>query len=138
MAFANLALSVALARPLGLVGVALGTAIPVTLVAVFGIFPTACRRVDVSFAEMFREALWPALWPAAIAGAVLAASRARCSAHAARSGSAVCRSAASLFRVLPVVDRTSWPPRIPGAHRLSPEAPAERRLSPVGTANASP
>src|SRR3954467_702399 len=45
-AVVNVALSVALVRPLGLVGVGLGTLIPVTLSSVFVLYPIACRRVD--------------------------------------------------------------------------------------------
>jgi O-antigen/teichoic acid export membrane protein len=43
----NLALSIALARPLGLVGVALGTAIPNVLFAIY-VLTIACRELDVS------------------------------------------------------------------------------------------
>jgi O-antigen/teichoic acid export membrane protein len=77
MAVANLSLSVALARPMGLFGVALGTLVPVTLVAVFGYLPAACKRVQISFAEMVGRAIWPAAWPAAVAGALLYATRSR-------------------------------------------------------------
>jgi hypothetical protein len=73
----NLALSIALVRTHGLVGVAIGTAVPVTLVAVCGLVPAACRRVQMPFTELFRGALWPALWPAAIAGSLLVGSRTR-------------------------------------------------------------
>ena len=48
MAIANLGLSVLLVPRLGLLGVALGTAIPVTMMAFFGFFPTACKRVQIS------------------------------------------------------------------------------------------
>lgn len=77
MAVANLALSVALVRPLGLVGVALGTMVPVALIAVCGLLPAACRRVQMPFIELLRQALWPALWPAAVAGLLLLESRGR-------------------------------------------------------------
>lgn len=77
MSLANLGLSIALIPGLGLVGVAVGTLVPVSATAIFGLFPTACRRVGVSIVRMIREALWPALWPAAIAGSVLVLTRHR-------------------------------------------------------------
>jgi len=49
----NLALSVLLVRPLGLAGVALGTAIPNVLYAVM-IYVQACRELDVSVVEFVR------------------------------------------------------------------------------------
>lgn len=61
---ANLALSIALVKPLGLVGVALGTVIPVAAMAAFASFPTACRRVGLSILDGAKKALWPAVWPA--------------------------------------------------------------------------
>jgi O-antigen/teichoic acid export membrane protein len=75
MAAANLGLSVVLAGPLGLLGVAIGTAVPVTLVALFGVVPTACRRVQLPTAELFRRGAWPALWPGLAAGALLFVTR---------------------------------------------------------------
>jgi O-antigen/teichoic acid export membrane protein len=70
-AIINVLLSVALVRPLGLVGVALGTLIPVAGSAVFVLYPAACRRVDVSVWRPLIHAFWPALWPAVIMIAVL-------------------------------------------------------------------
>jgi O-antigen/teichoic acid export membrane protein len=61
---ANLLLSIALVKPLGLVGVALGTVIPVAAMSVFASFPTACRRVGLTTFEGVRKAVWPAVWPA--------------------------------------------------------------------------
>lgn len=61
---ANLALSMALVKPLGLVGVALGTVIPVAAMALFASFPTACRRVGLSMLDGLKKAVWPAVWPA--------------------------------------------------------------------------
>jgi O-antigen/teichoic acid export membrane protein len=60
----NLLLSIALVHPLGIVGVALGTVIPVATMAPLVVFPTACRRVGLSALEGFRQAVWPAVWPA--------------------------------------------------------------------------
>jgi O-antigen/teichoic acid export membrane protein len=71
MAVANIALSIALIRPLGLMGVALGTLMPVAAVALLGLVPTAARRVNMSLVQLFRDAIWPALWPAVIAACLL-------------------------------------------------------------------
>ncbi|HEY3280085.1 MAG TPA: oligosaccharide flippase family protein [Gemmatimonadales bacterium] len=49
----NLGLSIALVRPLGLAGVALGTAIPNVLFAAL-VFVQACRELDVSTGEFMR------------------------------------------------------------------------------------
>jgi O-antigen/teichoic acid export membrane protein len=75
MAIVNLALSVALVAPLGLVGVAVGTLVPVTLVSLFGYFPAACRRVGISVPRLLYDAVWPAVWPAVFAAALLAVTR---------------------------------------------------------------
>ncbi|HET7220265.1 MAG TPA: oligosaccharide flippase family protein [Vicinamibacterales bacterium] len=77
MSLANLGLSIALIPRLGLVGVAVGTLVPVAATTLFGLFPTACRRVGVSIATMCREAVWPALWPGIVAGGVLVLTRHR-------------------------------------------------------------
>jgi len=75
MAIANLVLSIALIRPLGLMGVAVGTLIPVAAISLFGLVPLAARRVKISLAHLFRHGVWPALWPAVIAGSVLFVTR---------------------------------------------------------------
>ena len=62
---ANIALSIALVQSYGLVGVAIGTIVPVVINSVLGTFPLACRRVGVSIRQALRQAVWPALWPAA-------------------------------------------------------------------------
>src|SRR4029453_8827694 len=61
--------SVALVRPLGLVGVALGTLIPVVCSTCFFVFPAACRRVSLPLHTFVARAIWPALWPALVLGA---------------------------------------------------------------------
>jgi hypothetical protein len=71
MAVVNLALSVALVKPLGLAGVAIGTLVPVAAISLFGYIPAACRRVGISVPQMVYEGMLPALWPAALAGALL-------------------------------------------------------------------
>src|SRR5207249_2322955 len=62
----NLGLSVLLVRPFGLVGVALGTLIPVGLAAVLVVFPAGCRHVELSPRRVWSEAIWPSTWPALV------------------------------------------------------------------------
>jgi O-antigen/teichoic acid export membrane protein len=61
---ANVALSAALVTSFGLVGVAVGTLIPIAISSIFLTFPVACRRVELSVWQAARRAVWPALWPA--------------------------------------------------------------------------
>lgn len=70
----NLALSALLIGPYGLVGVAVGTVIPVAVSSIFILFPMACRRVGVPVGLAFRQAVWPSSWPAAVVGGLLFAS----------------------------------------------------------------
>ncbi len=70
VAACNLALSIALVGRLGLLGVALGTAIPVSVGSLF-VVPRACRQLDLPTSRFWREAVWPVLWPAFPAGAAL-------------------------------------------------------------------
>jgi O-antigen/teichoic acid export membrane protein len=63
MALVNVALSLLLIRPYGLIGQAVGTFVPVAAISIFVLWPAACRRVQVSVATAFRDAVWPALWP---------------------------------------------------------------------------
>ncbi len=63
-ATANLTLSIIFVQWWGLVGVALGTLLPWTLMSWGVIFPAACRRADLPLASAWRTAVWPALWPA--------------------------------------------------------------------------
>jgi O-antigen/teichoic acid export membrane protein len=71
----NLALSAAMVKPFGLVGVAIGTLVPVAFSSIFILFPAACRRVGVPVLEAARQAVWPAIWPAFVIGALLFVSR---------------------------------------------------------------
>lgn len=72
MAVSNLVLSVVLVRWYGLIGVAIGTLIPMVVFSLFVVFPAACRRVELSRWTVFRESIWPALWPGIVmAGFVL-------------------------------------------------------------------
>jgi O-antigen/teichoic acid export membrane protein len=74
-AIANLALSVAIVRPLGLSGVAIGTLVPVCIASLFVLFPAGCRRVQMSVGHALAEAVWPACWPAAVMAAYVMATR---------------------------------------------------------------
>ncbi len=74
-AASNLLLSILLVRPLGLVGVALGTLIPISAAAAFVQFPAACRRVGVGLPSAVASAVWPAVWPAIVMAVWLLASR---------------------------------------------------------------
>ena len=72
----NLALSALLIGPFGLLGVAVGTVIPVAFSSIFILFPMACRRVDLPVGLAFRRAVWPASWPAlAVSGLLFVSSR---------------------------------------------------------------
>jgi O-antigen/teichoic acid export membrane protein len=71
----NLALSSALIGPFGLVGVAVGTLVPVAFSSVFVLFPAACARVKVPVFKGARQAVWPAAWPALVVGAALFVTR---------------------------------------------------------------
>jgi O-antigen/teichoic acid export membrane protein len=62
-AVANLALSIALVRPFGLLGVALGSLIPTTVEGLFFVFPYAMRTLGLSPREALRRAFGPAVLP---------------------------------------------------------------------------
>jgi O-antigen/teichoic acid export membrane protein len=62
-AIVNIVLSVLLIKPFGLVGVAVGTLAPVTISAVFVLFPAACRRIGMRTLDVARQAVFPAVWP---------------------------------------------------------------------------
>ena len=68
---ANLILSAALIKPFGLVGVAIGTLVPIAFSSIFIIFPAACHRVQLSVRHAIRYAIWPAAWPAVAVAALL-------------------------------------------------------------------
>ena len=67
----NLALSLILVRPLGVMGVALGTLIPTTIESLCFVLPYAMRIQGVSLRATLREAYLPALAPAVPMVAVL-------------------------------------------------------------------
>jgi O-antigen/teichoic acid export membrane protein len=60
---ANLALSLILVRQLGLLGVALGTLIPTTVICLGFVLPYAIRVMGVTVREMYRQVLLPTLIP---------------------------------------------------------------------------
>jgi O-antigen/teichoic acid export membrane protein len=68
----NLAMSIALVKPFGLMGVAVGTMVPVVASSVFVIFPAGSRRVNLPMGRAIAEAVWPAVWPAAAMAAFVA------------------------------------------------------------------
>ena len=70
-AVVNVLLSIVLVHPLGLLGVALGTLIPVGASGLFVLYPAACRRVGIPLRRPLMEAIWPALWPAVVMTALL-------------------------------------------------------------------
>lgn len=74
-AVVNVALSIALARSMGLAGVAIGTLVPVSAGSLFVIFPAACRRVGLTLRRALADAVWPAIWPAAAMAAYIVATR---------------------------------------------------------------
>ena len=55
MAVGNLILSVLLVRVYGLIGVAIGTLIPMIVIAMFVVFPAACRRVELPVFTVVRQ-----------------------------------------------------------------------------------
>jgi O-antigen/teichoic acid export membrane protein len=74
-ALANLGLSVALIHPFGLIGVAIGTLLPVTVVAALITFPAGCRRVGIPVRAAVARGVWPAFWPTLFMLGYLAATR---------------------------------------------------------------
>jgi O-antigen/teichoic acid export membrane protein len=74
-AVANLALSIAIVKPLGLAGVAIGTLVPVCLASTLVLFPAGCRRVRLPIRRALAEAVWPAVWPAAVTTAYVLGTR---------------------------------------------------------------
>jgi len=75
IAIANVVLSVILVQRYGLIGVALGTLIPLAVVCVFVLFPVACRTVNLGVSAALGRAVWPSLWPAVCMATVVVFSR---------------------------------------------------------------
>jgi len=74
-ALCNVALSVALVKPFGLAGVALGTLVPVGIASILLLFPLACRRVELPVSAAVMRGVWPAVWPGVVMGAFILATR---------------------------------------------------------------
>jgi O-antigen/teichoic acid export membrane protein len=74
-AVANVLLSVTLVKVMGIIGVALGTVIPVATLAAVVIFPTACREVELPVMTGYRRVVWPTVWPAVLVVMALAYTR---------------------------------------------------------------
>jgi O-antigen/teichoic acid export membrane protein len=74
-ALCNVGLSIAMVRPLGLVGVALGTLVPIAAACVFVLFPLACRRVELPVHAALLRGIWPAVWPGVVMGLFIVATR---------------------------------------------------------------
>jgi O-antigen/teichoic acid export membrane protein len=68
---ANIALSVLLVQRLGVVGVALGTLVPMTVESLGFVLPYALRVIGVRPLDIVARILWPTLAPAVPAGLVL-------------------------------------------------------------------
>jgi len=62
----NLILSIILIHPLGIVGVALGTTLPILIMHGFVNVPLACRLIDMPVHRLLRGAVLPALVPALV------------------------------------------------------------------------
>jgi O-antigen/teichoic acid export membrane protein len=75
MAVSNLLLSLLLVQWYGLIGVAVGTLLPLMAVSLLVVFPAACRRVQMRRSEVIRKAVWPATWPALIMAGFLLMTR---------------------------------------------------------------
>ena len=68
---ANMALSILLIHRYGLVGVAVGTLIPIAFTAFFILYPASCRRVGLPVTEALTQAVLPAVWPAFVVAVAL-------------------------------------------------------------------
>jgi O-antigen/teichoic acid export membrane protein len=71
----NLVLSVLLIKPFGIVGVAIGTLIPIAFSAIFILFPASVRRVGLPIGYAVTHSVLPAIWPAFVAGFALMLTR---------------------------------------------------------------
>jgi O-antigen/teichoic acid export membrane protein len=77
MALGNLILSLLLVGAYGLIGVAVGTLVPMIVTAMFVVFPAACRRVQLSVFTVVQRSVWPAIWPAIVMGGFVLLTRGR-------------------------------------------------------------
>jgi O-antigen/teichoic acid export membrane protein len=72
---ANVALSIALVRRWGLIGVAIGTLVPIAFSSLLILYPAACRRVGLPITTALGRAVLPAVWPAVVVGLTLSLTR---------------------------------------------------------------
>ena len=75
LAVSNVVLSVLLVRRYGLIGVALGTLMPLAAVSIFVLFPAACRRTGIPVSQALSAAVWPAVWPTGLVACLLIVTR---------------------------------------------------------------
>lgn len=71
IAVANLILTVVLVQIYGLIGVAIGTLVPMIVLSIFIVFPAACRRVELPIWTVLRKGVWPAIWPGIVMAAFI-------------------------------------------------------------------
>jgi O-antigen/teichoic acid export membrane protein len=71
----NLGLSIVLAHIWGLVGVAVGTLVPIAFSSLAILYPAACRRVGLPVRVAMARAVLPAVWPSVLVGAMLVFTR---------------------------------------------------------------
>jgi len=69
----NLVLSFALVRPMGLLGVAVGTLVPTVLIGWLGVIPLTTRFFGMGLRELIRQVVQPVLAPVAASVGALAA-----------------------------------------------------------------
>jgi O-antigen/teichoic acid export membrane protein len=62
-AVASVLLSLWLVQTVGLIGAALGTAVPAAVLAMAIIFPRACQATRLGVWSGYRQIVWPAVWP---------------------------------------------------------------------------
>jgi O-antigen/teichoic acid export membrane protein len=107
-ALANLALSLALVRRYGIVGVALGTAVPVLITNLFFLMPAACRQVGLSVATFGRLVAMAPMAGALPAAAVLVVLRSAVPPHslAVIFGEAMVVGVVYLLAFLAALDRS--------------------------------
>jgi O-antigen/teichoic acid export membrane protein len=67
----NIVLSVVLVRHYGIVGVAVGTVIPIATAAIVILNPAACRRVGLPISQLLLRSVFPAVWPGLVMAGVL-------------------------------------------------------------------
>jgi O-antigen/teichoic acid export membrane protein len=72
---ANLVLSIALLKPFGLTGVAIGTLIPIAVSASCILYPASCRRVGLPVGHALMQSVLPAVWPGLVVAGALTLSR---------------------------------------------------------------